>query len=443
MSRAMTLEPKSEGAELDFPAARAQLESELRDLLGSAAAGVELPPLTFEKGETRFAFGVPRIDGELLFEALGRIKAHIEHVRVHTFEPGYVIFQDLGSGVGPMPIGSIRFKFVTISENHRVEISKKGNLTQDEVQACASLFRIFHGGAAEKNRDPARELQQLGVQVYRAEGQVLDTDGSDAVASLPPSQRLAGYKKTKQEVLESVVLPLKRPEIFRGVSQLTRGSDRAATPRAVLFEGPPGVGKTTMARIVATETGIPLVYLPIENILSKYYGQSAQNLAAIFDAAGRYERVILFLDEIDSLAGSRDDGMFEATRRVLSVLLRKIDGFEAREGILTIGATNRVDDLDRALLSRFDSIIRFPLPGATERAQIFRSYARHLDQASLEELAPLSRGLSGRTIEDICELAERRWARLLIAEKKPASAPPAHIYTEVTAEVQARGESES
>ena len=121
--------------------------------------------------------------------------------------------------------------------------------------------------------------------------------------------------------------------------------------------------------------------------------------------------------------------MFEATRRVLSVLLRKIDGFDAREGILTIGATNRVDDLDRALLSRFDSIIRFPLPGATERAQIFRSYARHLDQASLEELAPLSRGLSGRTIEDICELAERRWARLLIAEKKTglrASGPHLH-----------------
>ncbi|MEQ9363190.1 MAG: ATP-binding protein, partial [Leptospirales bacterium] len=202
------------------------------------------------------------------------------------------------------------------------------------------------------------------------------------------------------------------------------------------FEGPPGVGKTSMARIIAVETGIPMVYVPVENILSKFYGESAQNLGRIFDIAAGYDRVILFLDEIDSLAGSREGGLFEATRRVLSVLLRKIDGFDSRDGILTIGATNRTQDLDGALLSRFDTIIRFPLPNASERAGIFRRYARHLETGDLETLARGSEGLSGRSIQDICEYAERRRARTIIAAggDLQASPPPPELYLEITRE---------
>ncbi|MEJ2761332.1 MAG: ATP-binding protein [Gammaproteobacteria bacterium] len=157
-------------------------------------------------------------------------------------------------------------------------------------------------------------------------------------------------------------------------------------------------------------------------------------MAAIFDAAARFDRVILFLDEIDSLAGSREGGMFEATRRVLSVLLRKIDGFDTRDGILTIGATNRTEDLDRALLSRFDQIIRFPLPNRAERGSIYSAYARHLPREELIPLAEASASLSGRQIQDICEYAERRWARNLIARKEPPSPPPGSLYLEITKE---------
>jgi len=192
--------------------------------------------------------------------------------------------------------------------------------------------------------------------------------------------------------------------------------------------------------MIARETGIPLVYVPVENILSKYYGESAQNLAGVFDAAGEMDRVILFLDEIDSLAGSRDEGLFEATRRVLSVLLRKLDGMESREGVLTIGATNRSQDLDHALLSRFDQSIRFPLPNAEERAEIFGGYARHLSPEDLQGIAAVSSGCSGRTIHDICQYAERRWARKLIKEKAvQATPPPPEIYRELAQE-QSRAE---
>ncbi len=456
----MTETEQTRKGEVEFPRARAQIEAELESFLGgdSGAGMAEVPALSFEKGETRFAFPVTTISKEHTFDALNLIKDNIENIRVHTFEPGYLVFQDLGPSLysnRQSPMDGIKFKFVSISNSHRVEIVRKGNLTQDELQACINLFHLFHPreGAVV---DPARQLAELGVSVFQrpeenaaaptesgdAAGQSASKSASDSPAPTAGFSRkhgFAGYKKTKQEVLESVILPLKHPEVFTSVARLTRGVETGVLPRAVLFEGPPGVGKTSMARIIAVETGIPMVYVPVENILSKFYGESAQNLGRIFDVAAGYEKVILFLDEIDSLAGSREGGLFEATRRVLSVLLRKIDGFDTRDGILTIGATNRSQDLDGALLSRFDTIIRFPLPNASERAGIFRRYAKHLETADLESLARGSEGLSGRSIQDVCEYAERRWARSIIAAGGDfqASPPPADHYLEIAQEKMA------
>jgi SpoVK/Ycf46/Vps4 family AAA+-type ATPase len=111
--------------------------------------------------------------------------------------------------------------------------------------------------------------------------------------------------------------------------------------------------------------------MPLEAIMSKYYGESEQKLASIFEAAQAMGSVILFIDEVDSLATSRESGLHEATRRILSTLLRKIDSFESDGEVLVICATNRKKDLDPALLSRTDLSIRFELPDASTRAQIF------------------------------------------------------------------------
>ncbi len=434
--------------ELEFPATRNQIETEIEAHLGAGPSVREVPALTYEKGETRFVFFPPHLENALVYEAIGLVKSCIENLRVHSFDPGFVVFQAMGENLFDTAAitSGIKFKFVSLGGTNRVEITRKGNWNQNEVQAAIQVFKLFH--PREKRGNPLGNLARLGIAVYQKRaGDGTSTSGAasgdgananateagadaGAITIADTWDSIAGYAATKLEIQENVILPLRHPEVFDQVARAA-GKRGAAMPRAILFEGPPGVGKTTMARLIALETGLPLVVVPVENILSKYYGESAQNMAAIFDAAAELDRALLFLDEIDSLAGSREEGLVEATRRVLSVLLRKIDGFEAHPGLLTIGATNRSQDLDRALISRFDQTIHFPMPNASERGAIFSRYARHLTDAELLQLGNLSPGLSGRTIQDVCEYAERRWARLLIAEKKTITAPPAGLYQEI------------
>lgn len=114
-------------------------------------------------------------------------------------------------------------------------------------------------------------------------------------------------------------------------------------------------------------------------------------------------KVIIFIDEIDALAGNRSTDMHEASRRILSTLLRKIDSFESSTNVLLICATNRKVDLDPAMLSRIDLAVNFALPDKHSRAAIFKRYAKHLSDSQLEVLASKTEQFSGRNISDICK----------------------------------------
>lgn len=172
--------------------------------------------------------------------------------------------------------------------------------------------------------------------------------------------------------------------------------------------------------------------MPLEAIMSKFYGESESRLAEIFEASQAMGSVILFIDEIDSLATSREAGLHEATRRILSTLLRKIDSFESDGEVLVICATNRKKDLDPALISRTDITIRFELPDSKTRSEIFKRYAKQLSQTELDQLGEISLNLSGRDISDICKDAERRWASKYIRKEVTSLSPALEVYTAAT-----------
>jgi hypothetical protein len=271
-------------------------------------------------------------------------------------------------------------------------------------------------------------LGELGVRVYPAPapGTARATDGWSS---------LAGAEHVREAVEEALLFPLKHPEAFEHTRRGTRAGEAVTAPRptALLFFGPPGTGKTMAARLAAEAAELPLVAAPLEALISKWYGEGEQKLATLFARCEQLGPCVLFLDEIDALGGTRAKEMHEASRRMLSTLLRHMDGLDAGQHVALIGATNRPRDLDPALISRFDVRVSFPAPDAAGRASIFARYARQLDANALSQLGDRATGLSGRDILNVCKSAERKWvcSRLRAgAPMGPDELPPLEPYQE-------------
>ena len=384
-------------------------------------------------------------DGQL-FQALILIKKQLPNIRIDNIGEHYLVIRDLGKNAyQPLnPLEGLRIRFRRTRKGSELEFQKKDYCEEKEIYLFVQLIRFL----AEKNdtideqdasgiQNLKGELEQLGIQVTlppettnpslassssspssssssspsSSSSSSPSSSSKEFVNALPTLPGFVGYPDTRKALYQNVVIPLTHPEIFEKLKRMTRmhSSSRAATPRAILFAGPPGVGKTTVSRNLAQQSKVPLLCIPVERILSKYYGESEGNLMRVFDLAARFPKAIVFIDELDALATSREGKIFEATRRLLSVLLTSIDGFQKTGSILTIGATNRRQDLDAALLSRFDTIIHFQLPDLESRKKIVYYYAQHLQNSELTDLATAAETLSGRDLENLCIQAEREW----------------------------------
>ena len=301
---------------------------------------------------------------------------------------------------------------------------KSGTGQQQKEKTTSSLLP-FQKGSTNVD-DTIEKLKEKGVHLIMPDDKNRYNHSWD---------ELGGYEQQKRDIEDTVLLSLTYPEVYDTITQNTRMRFEHNRPKAVLFEGPPGTGKTTSAKIIASEVGIPLLYVPIEVVLSKWYGDAEKNLAEIFEKAAELGRSIIFIDEIDALAVSRSsENTHEASRRLVSTLLRKIDSFESGHEVLLICATNRKENLDPAMLSRLDLSISFDLPDSFARKEIFKRYAKQLDPDELENLAKASHGLSGRAIYEVCRNVERKWASRYIRKEVEETAPAYQLYEQLVNE---------
>jgi|GEM_PF-2199664 len=386
---------------------RNRLESRLQV---ARAQWTKWPPVSFgeKNGTCMLSFAVK--SDRAAFNALTAMVGELPNISVRR-APGsdalVLLFDDLIGSVEitPRKITMYRDKDIPDREMDAFIAAYKSALLVDQEASSVSGF--------EKAKE---QLEGLGATLY--EPTLNDMEWSC----------LAGYEDVKQQVEDTLLLGLSHPEALDKVAMQTREKFERNRPRAILFEGPPGCGKTTTARIIASTANNPLVYLPVEALMSKWYGESEKKLAQVFEICTSIGAIV-FLDEIDSLATSRDNSMHESTRRILSVLLRTMEGFQKNDTqSIVLAATNRKQDLDAALRSRFDLVVSFPLPDENTRGQIFKRYAKQLNAKDIGFLAELSEGMSGRDIMDICKQAERKWVSNCIKTKREIVPPPSSYY---------------
>ncbi|CED82363.1 Nuclear AAA ATPase (VCP subfamily) [Phaffia rhodozyma] len=239
---------------------------------------------------------------------------------------------------------------------------------------------------------------------------ILPSDFKSALQTTQPSSQREGFAtipnvtwadigalhSTRDELHMAIVQPIRRPELFKRVG--------IEAPGGVLMWGPPGCGKTLLAKAVASESRANFLSVKGPEVLNKYVGESERAVRQIFARARASAPCIIFFDELDALVPRRDDSMSESSARVVNTLLTELDGLDSRKGIYVIGATNRPDMIDPAMVrpGRLDKLLYIDLPTPTERAEILRTMTKKTPlspaaEAALEPLATSSAcdGFSG------------------------------------------------
>ena len=298
-----------------------------------------------------------------------------------------------------------------------VDIERIANITHGFVGADLSaiareaamhaLKRILPKIDLESETIPAEVLEELKVtkEDFNEALKIVEPSALREVMVEVPNVRwneVGGLKKVKEDLIESVEWPLKHPETFKKLG--------IKPPTAVLLYGPPGCGKTMLAKAVATESEANFIAVKGPELLSKWVGESEKGIREIFKKARQTAPTIIFFDEIDSIAPRRGQEFgSHVTETVVNQLLTEMDGIERMENVIIIGATNRPDILDPSMLrpGRFDRLVLVPLPDKEAREEIIKVHTKTmpLKGVSVEEIARKTEGYSGADIEALCREA--------------------------------------
>ena len=263
--------------------------------------------------------------------------------------------------------------------------------------------------------------QKIPLKVAKTQpaGTVIVTDSTEIDVSEKPAEQISegagstetpsvtyedigGLERELEQVREMIELPMRHPELFQQLG--------IEPPKGVLLHGPPGTGKTLLAKAVANEIDAFFTNISGPEIMSKYYGESEEQLREVFEEAEENEPAIVFIDELDSIAPKRGETTGDVERRVVAQLLSLMDGLEDRGQVTVIGATNRVDSLDQALRrgGRFDREIEIGVPDRDGREEVLQVHTRGMplaEDVDLGTYAENTHGFVGADLESLSKEA--------------------------------------
>lgn len=288
-------------------------------------------------------------------------------------------------------------KLIEILDDNRAIVENSNGL-----RFVAKMSNSVNKEELEPSSLIGMEQRSMTVMEILPEEKEPDVKGMEMVEN--PETRytdVGGLEKEIQRLRETVELPLTSPEKMEKVG--------VAPPNGVLLYGPPGNGKTLLARAVAGETNATFIRIVGSELVKKYIGEGAKLVRQVFNLAREESPSIIFIDEIDAISSKRmkqTTGGDREVNRTMMQLLSELDGFDPRGDVRIIGATNRVDILDDAILrpGRFDRKIEIPGPETEARKEILEIHSRNMNLRSvnLEEIAELTEGSTGADLRSIC-----------------------------------------
>ena len=315
-----------------------------------------------------------------------------------------------GEAVHVERLGGLRFVVAETTPAGTVRVTSRTDVSVVYEGADDGKTSAATGRQSEASGTRGRRARPTDAPGSSDRSDPPGTDGRPAGGgTTPPEEHTAGatyediggLDEELELVRETIELPLSEPGVFTRL-----GID---PPKGVLLHGPPGTGKTLIARAVANEVDATFITVDGPEIMSKYKGESEERLREVFERASEEAPAIIFFDELDSIAGKRDDGG-DVENRVVGQMLSLMDGLDARGDVIVIGATNRVDSLDPALRrgGRFDREIEIGVPGEVGRRQILDVHTRRMplaDDVDLDRIASRTHGFVGADIEGLTQEA--------------------------------------
>ncbi len=294
--------------------------------------------------------------------------------------------------------------------------SKKMPLEEDvSLEEIAQITKSFSGAdienlcreaGMEALREKKEKLDKVRKKHFDQALLIIDpTPMRDLVITTPNLKwdEVGGLESIKKQLKEAIEWPLKYPDLFKkaGVRPV----------KGILLYGPPGCGKTLLAKAVATESQFNFITVKGPEIISKYVGDSEKRIRDIFKKARKSAPTIIYFDDIDAISVGRGDSMgTQVYNSVVNQILTEMDGIESQKGVVIIASTNRPDIMDPSFLraGRFDSLIYVDAPDFKERLKILKVHTRDMplaDTVSLKQFALITEGYSGADLENVCREA--------------------------------------